>query len=173
MAKKDVTDLQVLQAYLQFSVDRNSPWPDDILREQTGMSVKVCCRAMVRAVRRGLVEYGVSLRAGWITDDGHKLLTASSGCSTGSPDGYWESSAIPFEHPPQRFRWRSRGYARWKYGCCVHLPSLDRWTICTFGLESEVGFDSDPWEVMGVVVGDAEAFEWLDNDLQWIGDIKA
>lgn len=74
------------------------------------------------------------------------------------------------EFPPQRFRWRTRGYVRWKYGCCVHLPTCGRWTIHTFGLEDELTFETDPWEAMGHVIGDASKFEWIDNDLKWAGN---
>lgn len=77
----------------------------------------------------------------------------------------------PAEHPPQRFRWRTRGYARWKYGCCVHMPTWERWMIHTFGLTGEFTFESDPWEVMGQVLCDVAEFQWLDNDLNWQGDV--
>lgn len=77
----------------------------------------------------------------------------------------------PVEHPPQRFRWRSRGYARWKYGCCVHLPTFHMWMIVTFGLQNDRSFASDPWEILGHIIGDAAEFQWLDNDLNWQGDV--
>ena len=72
MATKDITDLQVVQAY-------NDAWgtpvfADKVLMERTGQCEKVVYRAMARAERRGLVECGVSLRSGWLTDKGIKLL---------------------------------------------------------------------------------------------------
>ena len=74
MATKDITDRQVLEAYR----DRNRgtiPWPYELLVASTGQPEKVCYRACERSCRRGLIEYGVSLRSGWITESGHNLLT--------------------------------------------------------------------------------------------------
>lgn len=77
MSTKDITDKQVVEAYRDSIEKRNmtqqSCWPEDILHERTGEHVKVCLRAMERAERRGLIEYGVSLRSGWMTDAGVKL----------------------------------------------------------------------------------------------------
>lgn len=50
------------------------PWPYDLLAEWTGQPIKVCYRAMERAAERDLIEYGVSLRTGWLTDKGKALL---------------------------------------------------------------------------------------------------
>ena len=71
MATKDVTDLQVIFAYTrrQDGVD-----VVDSLQAMTGESRKVCLRAMERACDRGLIEYGVSLRTGWVTEEGKKLF---------------------------------------------------------------------------------------------------
>jgi len=49
-------------------------WPYEILQEVTGQPEKVCYKAMERADDRGLIDYGVSLRTGWITEEGMKLL---------------------------------------------------------------------------------------------------
>lgn len=55
--------------------DRPSiPFPYDILVAMTGQPWKVCYRAMERAHRRGFIEYGVSLRTGWLTDAGKALI---------------------------------------------------------------------------------------------------
>lgn len=75
MPTKDVTDLMVCKAYEQYRIDwPNSPFPYEWLQEKTGECFKVCYRAMERACDRDLVEYGVSLRTGWLTDKGKKLL---------------------------------------------------------------------------------------------------
>lgn len=78
MATKDITDLQVVMAYRDSLRQRNgSPrgyWPEEILQGTTGESEKVCYRAMERAFRHGLIEYGVSLRSGWLTNAGLTLL---------------------------------------------------------------------------------------------------
>ena len=79
MPTKDITDRQVLEAYQSY--DKRSrlgelqvEWPYQILQRLTGMPFKVCYRAMERAYKRGLLEYGVSLRTGWLTDAGQELL---------------------------------------------------------------------------------------------------
>jgi len=81
MATKDITDEQVCQAYADAwielgSAKRRTPgsWATDLLVERTGQCEKVCYCAAERAHRRGLIEYGVSLRSGWLTDEGKALL---------------------------------------------------------------------------------------------------
>lgn len=103
MATKDITDAQVcravqdyqdamrdcpplgndifLNAVLNFfetgappAPSSSPPWPYEALAASTGQPEKVCYRAMERAERRGLIEYGVSLRTGWLTEAGKALL---------------------------------------------------------------------------------------------------
>lgn len=74
MARKDVTDIMVLEAYNLRELKIDNRWPYEILAEQTGQPEKVCWRAMERAEGRGLIDCGVSLRSGWITDKGRELL---------------------------------------------------------------------------------------------------
>jgi hypothetical protein len=84
MATKDITDRQVVAAYEEAMKQRAAstgrdpfcPWPEDVLSVTTGQPYKVCYRAMERACDRGLVEYGVSLHAGWLTEKGKELLAA-------------------------------------------------------------------------------------------------
>lgn len=88
MATKHITDIQVLRAYaearLSRDIERSTPshagnritWPEDLLQRWTGQPKKVCFSAMQRAHRRGYTDYGVSLRAGWITPEGHALIGA-------------------------------------------------------------------------------------------------
>jgi hypothetical protein len=52
-------------------------YADDILARITNQPPKVCERAMERAQGRGLVEYGMWLRGGWLTDKGKALLTSA------------------------------------------------------------------------------------------------
>lgn len=75
MATKDITDLDVVTAYRDSL--RQDRFPDEILHARSGEPKKVCLRAMERAERRGLIEYGVSLLAGWLTAAGLELLEAS------------------------------------------------------------------------------------------------
>jgi hypothetical protein len=68
--------------------------------------------------------------------------------------------------PPQRFKYRDRGGISWQFGACFPVGGA-RWQIIAgkgFSL-----FDEDPWEIMGQILGDIEAFEWIDNDLGWHG----
>lgn len=80
MATKHVTDLMVCKAYRQYRENfPNGPFPYVILQDMTGECEKVCYRAMERAADRDLVEYGVSLRTGWLTEKGISLLAAEGG----------------------------------------------------------------------------------------------
>jgi hypothetical protein len=71
MARKDISDSQVLQVYLD---ERSGLARIALLMERTGQPEKVCYRAMERAGDRGYIEYGVSLRSGWLTNEGLALL---------------------------------------------------------------------------------------------------
>lgn len=76
MARKDITDIQVLRAYDMLAIGLTNKWPYETLMEETGQSEKVCFRAMERAEDHGLIECGVSLRSGWITKKGKEMLLA-------------------------------------------------------------------------------------------------
>ena len=85
MARKHVTDHQVCLAYwccqdietrLHSGKTVVAPWPEELLSTWTKQPQKVCYRAMERAHRRGLIAYGVSLRAGWLTQTGNALIHA-------------------------------------------------------------------------------------------------
>lgn len=79
MATKSITDLQVAQAYAQWRLELEST-PNQardaltILQLITKEPPKVCYRAAERADKRGLIDYGTSLRTGWLTDKGNQLL---------------------------------------------------------------------------------------------------
>lgn len=75
MATKDISDRQVCEAYRDSrAADPRMFWPEELLMQRTGQCEKVCFSAMNRADDRGLIEYGVSLRSGWLTDRGMALL---------------------------------------------------------------------------------------------------
>ena len=76
MATKNITDYQVCTAYVAAKL--KGVWPYEILQKETGEPFKVCWRAMERAVGRGLIDYGVSLRTGWITSRGICLISANT-----------------------------------------------------------------------------------------------
>ena len=74
MATKDITDVQVCLAYAK--ANHKDGFADTLLERQTGQHPKVVFRAMERACDRGLIDYGVSLRAGWLTEKGMALIAA-------------------------------------------------------------------------------------------------
>lgn len=74
MAMKDITDKQVVKAYNLVNSGLDKRYPYEILMEMTGQSEKVCYRAMERACDRDYIEFGVSLRTGWLTEKGEELL---------------------------------------------------------------------------------------------------
>jgi hypothetical protein len=78
MATKDISDLQVLRAYELRAAMRKAGEQvgdvDVVLAQMTGQPEKVCFRAMERAERRGLLEYGTCLAWAWITPSGAALL---------------------------------------------------------------------------------------------------
>jgi hypothetical protein len=76
MATKDITDKQVCEAYRD-SNTKARIYPYDILMERTGQPYKVCWRAIERASRRDLIDYGVTMRTGWLTEKGKSLLAPS------------------------------------------------------------------------------------------------
>lgn len=82
MATKDITAKMVCAAYVKADTYRTLKaeydpikFASDFLLEETGECEKVVERAMERAESRGLLDYGVSLRSGWLTDKGKELLS--------------------------------------------------------------------------------------------------
>ena len=79
MATKDISDRAVCIAVDCYQIAMKAPhaphvpFPYEILSVVTGECEKVCYRAMERAARRGYLEYGVSLRTGWLTEKGKAL----------------------------------------------------------------------------------------------------
>jgi len=74
MSTKDVTDAQVCRAVADWWANMDGPVTYELLAARTGECEKVCFRAMERAERRGLLEYGVSLRTAWLTEEGKALI---------------------------------------------------------------------------------------------------
>ena len=74
MATKDISDYQVVRAYKRaMKYEPSGPFVYEILAQETGQPEKVCYRAMGRAERRGFIDFGVSLRTGWLTGSGKAL----------------------------------------------------------------------------------------------------
>lgn len=98
MAMKDISDYQVCKAYADYNAalikrtvsesmayitavlnncaqpDPPNPFPYERLAQETGQSEKVCFKCLERANDRGYIEFGVSLRTGWLTNKGKALL---------------------------------------------------------------------------------------------------
>ena len=75
MARKDITDVQVIAACAAAIAARHHFCPHDVLAVISGECVKVCFRAMERASDRDLIDYGTSLRTAWPTALGNALIT--------------------------------------------------------------------------------------------------
>ncbi|WP_057766707.1 hypothetical protein [Cytobacillus praedii] len=74
MARKDVPTILVLKAYEEYQKHRNE-FPYEILSKWTGEPEKVCYSAMERDRAKGYIECGVSLRTGWLTEEGKEFLS--------------------------------------------------------------------------------------------------
>jgi ribosome modulation factor len=93
MARKDIDDLEVLAAYAKAEVsrfdlrkeNRDMVWPEQLLMQQSGEPEKVVFAAMERAFDRGYLEYGVSLRSGWLTPKGAQYLDDNRRWVKGGP----------------------------------------------------------------------------------------
>jgi len=79
MAKRsDISDAHVCAAYLA-RAGGDSRWPHQILAEDLGVPPKVAYAACIRALHRDLIDYGVSLRGGFLTPAGRALAARVSG----------------------------------------------------------------------------------------------
>lgn len=98
MATKDISDLQVVQAYRDWramldvaiktgSWGQNPHTAPELLMQRTGQPLKVCWSACERADRRGLVDWGVNLGKGWLTDKGKAMIKEAEEKWWESPDG--------------------------------------------------------------------------------------
>ncbi len=73
MARKDITDKELLIAKVNHGGLENGD-PIQNLSEITGQCYKVCYRCYERAIGRGYMDYGVSIRTAWITPKGEELI---------------------------------------------------------------------------------------------------
>ena len=78
MSRKDISDFDVVAAYAKRKSAIDEGWPYEILSKVTGQPEKVCYAACVRAYEHGLIDFGVSLRSGWLTDKGLELLNGKA-----------------------------------------------------------------------------------------------
>ncbi len=68
MKRSDITQRMVLELYAQPYSFRGPV--DTALAALTGAPLKVVWAAMQRESDRGLVDYGINLRGGWLTPEG-------------------------------------------------------------------------------------------------------
>lgn len=71
--RADITDKMVVDAYWRCLNDSSLGWPYELLSTETGAALKVTYQACERAYEHGLIECGVSLRSGWLTDTGCEM----------------------------------------------------------------------------------------------------
>lgn len=77
MKLRDISDTEVCQAvanYQDAAVGDRGLFPYERLARKFNCDEKLAYRACERAAKRGLIEYGVSLRTGWLTEKGKELL---------------------------------------------------------------------------------------------------
>jgi len=94
MATKNITDAQVVKAYMAKGIwPEFGGWPYEILAREAGECEKVCCAAMRRALFRGYIDFGTSLRSGWVTEKGFELLKKDGAIPA---DAKWPGNCKPF-----------------------------------------------------------------------------
>ena len=82
-ARSAISDYEVCYEYKQRMLKTQSgsfhfPWPYEVLKERFSVPEKVAYSACERAYDHGLIECGVSLRSGWLTEKGEKLLNENA-----------------------------------------------------------------------------------------------
>jgi hypothetical protein len=76
----DISDRDVCLAYKEYHKRMEKQgyekpyYPYEFLSKHTGKNEVACFKACERAERRGFIEYGVSLRTGWLTEKGEELI---------------------------------------------------------------------------------------------------
>lgn len=77
MKRSDISDKDVCEAVDRYWNNKQyGLFPYQELSLKFGCPEKVAYSACERAVEHGIIEYGVSLRTGWLTDKGKELLAA-------------------------------------------------------------------------------------------------
>lgn len=82
MARRHISDAQVIETFRRWNIsnlrNEHPSWPYEMLSAETGQCEKVCWRAIERAERHDLLEYGVSLRTAWLTDKALATLSPAN-----------------------------------------------------------------------------------------------
>ena len=75
MKRSDISDKEVCLAVARYwANEQRGDYPYEDLAEKFGCDEKLAFSACERAVDHGLIEYGVSLRTGWLTEEGKALI---------------------------------------------------------------------------------------------------
>lgn len=74
MKRRDISDYEVCKAVAEYQQTKGD-FPYETLAEKFNCDEKLAFSACERAERNGLIDYGVSLRTGWLTEKGKSLLT--------------------------------------------------------------------------------------------------
>lgn len=77
MKRSDISDFEVCKAVQEYQ-DTMGDFPYQTLAKKFNCDEKVAYSACERACDRDLIEYGVSLRTGWLTEKGKELLTTNN-----------------------------------------------------------------------------------------------
>jgi hypothetical protein len=72
--RRDISDLEVCKMVDLYQKEKIKRFPYEQLALKFGASEKVAYSACERACKNGLIDYGVSLRTGWLTEKGEKFL---------------------------------------------------------------------------------------------------
>lgn len=79
MKRSDISDLEVCKAVAEYQEKRGEgEFPYEALAKKFGCSEKLAYRACERADDNGLIECGVSLRTGWLSEKGLELIKQNS-----------------------------------------------------------------------------------------------
>jgi hypothetical protein len=76
MKRRDISDLEVCKAVAEYKRTRGD-FPYEALARKFKCDEKLAFSACERAYRNGLIEYGVSLRTGWLTEKGEGLIAVN------------------------------------------------------------------------------------------------
>lgn len=87
------------------------------------------------------------------------------------PAGASDSSTVA--RTPIRFRYIPVGGHSWLYGVVqrINVTVASPWRIVCLDSGGFGGFDSDPWEALGHIIGDVSAFDWIENPHGWHDDL--
>lgn len=73
MKRSDISDYEVCLAVEDFQKTMGN-FPYEVLARKFNCDEKLAYSACKRAEENGLIEYGVSLRTGWLTEKGKQVL---------------------------------------------------------------------------------------------------